>query len=73
MDGAALREWITTFAGNIFLAVVGLAALGFLFKREFTQFMSYMALAVAVGLLLYNPQVIKAMADTVAHALGGAR
>lgn len=69
MDGAGLREFITTFFGNIFLAVVGVAAIAFLFKREFVQFASFAVLAIAVGVFLYNPEVIRGIGDAIASTL----
>ena len=71
MDGLALREFITTFFGNIFLAVIGIAALRFLIRREVVAFASFMAVAVGVGMFLYQPEVIERMARAIAGTLGG--
>lgn len=71
MDGLALREFITTFFGNIFLAILGVAALRFLLKREFVAFSSFAVIAIGVAVFLYQPEVVERVAAAVAGTLGG--
>jgi hypothetical protein len=71
VDGEDLRTFITTFFGNIFMAIMGVAAIRFMVKREFVAFSSFTVVAVGVGVFLYRPEVIEAMARAIADTRGG--
>ncbi len=68
MEG--LKDLILGWAGNLFLGIVGAAALIFLVKREFVRFLEFAILAILIGVFIYQPDVIKGIADVVGRAMG---
>jgi hypothetical protein len=65
VDGEDLRTFITTFFGNIFMAIMGVAAIRFMVKREFVAFSSFTVVAVGVGVFLYCVAWARPIADTL--------
>lgn len=59
---------IRNFLGPIFLLAIGIAAMSFLFQRQVTQFLQFMALAVGIAVLFYTPGVIQKVAEFFASA-----
>lgn len=70
MTGEGFRALVTTFAGNIFLAFMGLGAIVFLFKREMTQFVQFAVVALLVASFIYTPDFWVGASKAVAQALG---
>ncbi|WP_019635120.1 hypothetical protein [Actinomadura atramentaria] len=65
-----LADWLMGFFGPLFLAGVGIVAIFFLFTREITRFVQFLALAVLVGVIFYTPGVIVVIAKAITTALG---
>lgn len=59
---------IQNFLGPLFLLAIGLAAMTFLYQRQVTQFLQFMALAVGIAVLFYYPEVIKNVAGLFSKA-----
>ena len=70
MEGEGLKTLLQTFAGNIFIGILAAASLIFLIKREFVRFVEFAVLAVLIGVLIYQPGVVKGISDAVARAMG---
>jgi hypothetical protein len=47
-----------------------MVALFFLFTREITRFVQFLAIAIAIGVIFYVPNIIETLARGVAAALG---
>lgn len=60
-DGIISR--IRDFITPIFLLIVGVVSINFLIKRQMTQLIQFVGIAVIVGILLYSPEIIKSFAD----------
>lgn len=69
-NGAGLRTMIQELAGNVFLAVLGLASIVFLFQRQFVKLAEFAVIAVLVATFLYTPELWTGMGKAVAHAFG---
>lgn len=63
-----LVDAIRNFVGPIFLLMIGLAALSFLYQRQITQFIQFLALAVGIAVLFYTPGVIQKVATFFSSA-----
>lgn len=57
-SGDSLATGIRNFVGPILMLVIGIVAITFLFRREMTQFMIFIVIAVVVAILFYAPDVI---------------
>jgi hypothetical protein len=57
---------IRDFVGPILLVVIGIIAIPFLVRREMTQFIIFVVIAVAVFILFYAPGIIESLAKGVA-------
>jgi hypothetical protein len=69
VTGEGLRDAALQLAGNIFLAVVALAAITFLVKREFVRFAEFALLAVLVATFVFVPEVWVGIGRAVAGVL----
>ena len=69
-DGSGLTDFVRTFVGNIFLAIVGVGAVACLFRREFVRLVEFIALALVVGTFIYAPEMWRSLAESVARAFG---
>jgi type IV secretory pathway VirB2 component (pilin) len=67
-----LANSIRSFVGPILLVVIGIIAIPFLVRREMTQFIMFVVIAIAVFLLFYAPDIIKNLAQGVNEGAGGA-
>jgi hypothetical protein len=69
-DSAALADAIRKFVGPILLVVIGIIAIPFLVRREMTQFIMFVVMAIAVFALFYAPTIIEGLAKGVAQGSG---
>lgn len=67
-----LANAIRSFVGPILLVAIGIIAIPFLVRREMTQFIMFVVIAIAVFLLFYAPDIVKNLAEGVAKEGGGA-
>jgi hypothetical protein len=65
-SSADLANSIRSFVGPILLVVIGIIAIPFLVRREMTQFIIFVVIAVAVFILFYAPGIIEGLAKGVA-------
>lgn len=65
-----LAEAIRNFVGPILLVVIGIIAIPFLVRREMTQFIMFVVIAIAVFLLFYAPGIVESLAKSVATETG---
>ncbi|GII05733.1 hypothetical protein [Planobispora takensis] len=70
LDTQGLADWLRGFFAPLFLVTVSVVALFFLFAREITRFVQFLAIAIGVGLVFYFPGLIEVLARGVAGALG---
>lgn len=70
-DSATLADSIRSFIGPILMVAVGIIAITFLVRREMTQFILFLVIAIAVFALFYAPDIIKTLAQGVATGAGG--
>lgn len=68
-----LANAIRSFVGPILLVVIGIIAIPFLVRREMTQFIMFVVIAIAVFLLFYAPDIIQNLAQGVNDSAGGAK
>jgi type IV secretory pathway VirB2 component (pilin) len=61
-----LATSIRNFVGPILLVVIGIIAIPFLVRREMTQFIIFVVIAVAVFILFYAPGIVEGLAKGVA-------
>lgn len=62
-----LADAIRNFVGPILLLIIGIIAITFLVKREMTQFIIFLVIAIAVALIFYAPGIISSLAGSVAN------
>lgn len=65
-----LATAIRDFVAPLFLLAISLAALGHLYRRQVTQFVQFIAVAIGIAVLFYTPGVVQSMATLVSNALG---
>jgi hypothetical protein len=53
-----LRNWLSPI---VFLIIAGIS-LTFLFRRQMSQFMQFIAIGVVVGILFWSPEIIQSAA-----------
>lgn len=70
-DSTSLANSIRNFVGPILMVAVGIIAITFLVRREMTQFILFLVIAVAVFAIFYAPDIIKSLAQGVASGAGG--
>lgn len=68
--GEGLANTIRNFIAPLFLLALSIAALTFLWRRQFTEFLQFAALGVGIALLFYWPGVVESLARLLAGALG---
>lgn len=69
-DTDAFATWLRNLFGPLFLVIVGIVAIFFLFTREITRFVQFIALALLIALIFYYPGILPAIAKAAAQALG---
>ncbi|WP_186403787.1 hypothetical protein [[Actinomadura] parvosata] len=70
LDTTGLADFLRAFFGPLFLVTVSVVALFFLFTREITRFVQFLAVAVVIGVIFYVPNIIETLARGIAAALG---
>lgn len=70
LTGDGLRTMLQQLAGNIFLAVLGLASLVFLFQRQFVRLAEFAVIGVITATFIYTPELWTGIGKAVAHAFG---
>jgi hypothetical protein len=65
-----LETYLQTLFGPLFLGIVAIVALFFLFTREITRFVQFLVLAIAIGVVFYQPTIVQLLATGIANALG---
>lgn len=65
-----LADWLRQIFGPLFLVIVSIVAIFFLFTREITRFVQFIALAIGIGVIFYVPNIIETTAKAIAKALG---
>lgn len=65
-----IADMIRTFVGPIALLACGIAALTFLFQRQFMQMIIFLAIAVVVFAVFYAPDMIKEFSKNFGDAAG---
>lgn len=68
--GGTLATGIRNFIGPILLLVMGIVSITFLFRREMTQFLIFLVIAIVVAIIFYAPDVIKNIAKGVEKGTG---
>lgn len=63
--GSSLADGIRNFIGPILMLVVGIIAITFLVRREMTQFILFLVIAIVVFILFFAPNVLKNIAQGV--------
>lgn len=70
LNTQGLADLLRGIFAPLFLVAVSVVALFYLFTKEITRFVQFVALAVAVGVLFYVPNIIETLAKGMAAALG---
>lgn len=68
--GDSLADGIRGFVGPILMLVIGIVAITFLFRREMTQFMIFIVIAIVVAILFYAPDVIANLGRNINEETG---
>lgn len=64
-NGSSLATGIRNFVGPILMLVMGIVAITFLFRREMTQFVIFLVIAIVVAIIFYAPDFITNIAKGV--------
>lgn len=65
-----IADMIRSFVGPIALLACGIAALTFLFQRQFMQMIIFLAIAVIVFAIFYAPDMIKSISTNFGGKAG---
>jgi hypothetical protein len=63
-----IRAWV----GPILLLIISAISLTFLFKRQISQFVVFILIAVLVAIIFYSPGLLVGIANTFAAETGAA-
>lgn len=58
-----LVDTLKAYIGPILLLIIGAISLTFLFKRQISQFLTFLAIAIVVAIIFYAPDVITNIAQ----------
>lgn len=64
----ALADQIRNFVGPLVMVACGIAALAFLWQRQFTQMIIFLVIAIAVFAIFYAPQFLVNIGKTAGQA-----
>lgn len=64
-SGNSLATGIRNFVGPILMLIMGLVSITFLFRREMTQFVIFLGIAIVVAIIFYAPDFITTIAKGV--------
>lgn len=67
--GEKLADALRSFVAPLFLLAISLVACSFLVKRQMTQFLQFIAIAVGVAVFFYVPGVVEGLARFIADTL----
>lgn len=70
-SGASIADGIRNFVGPILMLVMGIVAITFLFRREMTQFIIFLVIAIVVAIIFYAPGLIEDIGKNVNEEVGG--
>ena len=65
--GNAIIDSIRDFVGPIYLLIVSLVAIVFLVQRKTRELIQFMIIAIVVGVLLFNSEIIQTLSDIIAN------
>ncbi|GHF44195.1 hypothetical protein GCM10010218_26890 [Streptomyces mashuensis] len=71
-DGAALKSWVFLIAGNIFLIVLAVRAIGHYAKREWGELLGHFMAGVVVAGFVFAPDASKGMLTAIWNKVAGA-
>lgn len=66
----SLADGIRAFVGPLLMLTMGIVAMTFLFKREMTQMIIFLVIAILVAVIFYGPELIKNLAKDVSQSSG---
>lgn len=69
-SGDTIANGIRNFIGPIILLVMGIVSLTFLVRREITQFIIFLVIAIVVAIIFYAPGFIKSLAQGAEKSAG---
>lgn len=69
-SGSDIANGIRNFVGPILMLVMGIVAITFLFRREMTQFIIFLVIAIVVAIIFYAPDIISNIGKDVSKELG---
>ena len=71
VDGGSAKAWLTTLAGNVFLAIVVLRGAFALWRGRLLEVLVLAGLAVLCAIFVYFPDVFQALGQAVVTELRG--
>jgi hypothetical protein len=72
MDSTPLAQGLLDLIGPLFFVLLALLAIRELFKGRFGQLFKLIGASIVVIILLYRPDVLRAMSELIATLLPGA-
>lgn len=69
-SGTDIANGIRNFVGPILMLVMGIVAITFLFRREMTQFIIFLVIAIVVAIIFYAPDIIANIGKDVSKEVG---
>lgn len=70
-SGADIADGIRNFVGPILMLVMGIVSITFLFRREMTQFIIFLVIAIVVAIIFYAPSIIENIGKDVSKETTG--
>lgn len=71
-DGSSLKDWVLVFAGNIFIVVLAIRAVGHYAKREWGELVTSLLAAVFIAGVIYaNDQTMTILKNIFTMIFGG--
>ena len=66
----SLAGGIRNFVGPLLMLTMGIVSMTFLFRREMTQFMIFLIIAIVVCVIFYSGDILKNLAKDVSQSSG---
>lgn len=63
IDPTSIIANIRAFLTPVYLLIVGVVAIRFMMKRQVTQLLQFLGLAILVGALLFSPEIVQGLID----------
>lgn len=70
--GSDLKTWILIVAGNLFVAILAIRAIGHFMKKDWGEMITLFVAAVFVGAVIWFPDGVKALLGGVWDKVNGA-